>query len=129
MIIVLVIIAAGGIGYVIYSVVSQWRLHVLTQKLIQESEFINGTWTIPEKDIKQKFLDVILMINIQPNPDSNFQGMMEIFDTSLYMEKQIIGLTYFVQAQLDYLSGVSFVPHCNVYKLKDGRWLWQQANL
>lgn len=152
------------------------------EQLQEELAFVQGKIDIPEEQIAQKFLDVILLCHIEKNPNNG--ETWKIVDTSNYMKNHIIGLTYFVQPQLfdeiknavnednlreqiradiiqelqldeneldsDFVNDIlnqamnelvednyqideehgamtrPLLPHCTVYQLKDGRWLWRQ---
>ena len=126
------------LNVLIYKYVSTLRKRV--QTISQTVDQILGN--IKDEEIEEKFENVTLIFNVQ-----KANTTQQVFDTSLYLEKNIIGLTYFVQEQ-DYgnlrqaiytaLKKDGFeeeeiqeiwekpeiIPEATVYKMKDGRWIW-----
>ena len=128
---------------------SQEALQELEQLYFQ-LEFLQGNeYDKTYSAIEEIFEDVILLLQVKPNPDRSDQSITKIFDTSLYLKNHIIGLTYFVQEQIakeqiasqhlldmaqqtgenaiDLLAAaITIQPGCTVLKMKNGDWLWRQ---
>lgn len=52
-------------------------------------------------------------------------GPCKIVDISSYEENGIIGLIFLMPDEQE--GGMLVVPNCNVYHLRDGRWMWRQG--
>lgn len=80
---------------------------------------------IPEELIEEKYEDATLIVNFC-QCDSSIAAL-EIFDISQYMENKIISLTTFAQGQcFDETAEPYIVPHCDIYRLRNGEWIWRQ---
>ena len=108
----------------------------------------NFSMDIDEKDCEAIYKDVNLIVTVEKS-----EVTATSYDISSYEKNNIIGLTYFVQEQdlkemqqkflkqipeaaemspqeqQELFTKPEIIPHCDVYHLKDGNWLWSSTLL
>lgn len=90
---------------------------------LNEMDFFEGSLEEPaQEDIEQEFLNSTIILSIE---DRKVDGRIKTIDLSKWGESRIIGLTYFIKG----MSEKTFVlPGCNVWLLKNGKWMWKQMD-
>lgn len=92
---------------------------------LQEMDFFEGNEKDPDpEEIELEFLNSTIILNVEDKSAS--LGAVKSVDTTKWEESKIIGLTYFVPGIKD--SQVFVLPQCNVWLLKNGKWLWRQMD-
>ena len=119
--IILVIVLGIVLAVSIYINVRLFRGFSSLMRAIEEDAFAQGEVDLHPDSIQESFLQTTLMCIIKHDTQ-----MMKIVDISQYEEKNMIGLTFLVPEAIPGDGDVIIIPNCNVYHLKDGRWLWRQ---